>query len=329
MACSCFLLGCEVCFAAQPAVCSCFLLTCPVCTGESHLSKQRFVVRKVLKTDKYKRTVQADVNLINQSGRACVSNHGNYVRSLKSQLLNMRPSWSAMQEIGRDIGERWEFMEIFSGCSRLSKEVAKFGGKCGPAVDCLPSADLRLDLSTPSTRALLWQLVKESRVRWIHLGFPCTFFINRGRCTALRTHTQWEELRETALGHMEFSIHLLREQETEGRDGSMEQPRNAGSWRCRGWTELENSSFQKYIYDSCAFGLCDEDGRPLQKPGALGSNRDLSTMERQCCCGVPHGRVEGSVQQGPEKGRRRSEVAGQYTLAFCQAFAREILRSRI
>eukprot|EP00438_Fugacium_kawagutii_P035161 Skav230715 [mRNA] locus=scaffold715:187686:188705:- [translate_table: standard] len=333
MACCCFLPTCRKCFASQPAVqstsrqpaCNCFLATCPECSGGEHFVGERKVVRKDMPTKRIKRSVQADVNWINQCARARASNHGCY-KGLQPKLLTMRPSWSAMQEIGRPRGEQWDFWEVFAGCSRLTQEVRKLGGKCGPAVDCLPSAELCLDLTLPRSRALVWQLVQEARVEWLHLGLPCTFFVNLSRATALRTEAQWQEKREIALGHFEFTVHILREQDSDGRCGSMEQPKGAGSWRCRGWTELEESGhFQKYLYDSCAYGLCDEFGQPLLKPGGIGANADLSVLERYCSCVVPHGQVQGTVQQGPYKGRKRSEVAGQYTTQWCQTLAREIL----
>ena len=185
---------------------------------------------------------------------------------------------------------------------------------------------------------LVWQLLNEAKPRWVHFGFPCTFWTQLSRCTAKRTAEEWKKLQTEALEHANLSMNGLRLQHCEDRSGSMEQPKGVGSWQLDAWEELVKMGFQRYCYHSCAFGLKDENSKPLLKPGALGSNRDLQCMERHCSCKKSlgfrgrkwpkHGRVEGTVQHGPFKGKKRSEVAGRYTEAWCQVFSKAILKQR-
>lgn len=304
-------------------VCFCLLSQCQQCNGAS---LPAFMEGSVQTPQRYKRAVQTDVDLINRLGQAATAaNHNVYAEETQSLFRRTKPSWSALHEIGRS-GETWDFWEIYAGAGHLTEAVLSLGGKAGPCVDKLDRAGLCLDLTQASHRSLCWAILQEAQVRWVHFGFPCCFWTNMSRLTALRAENDWAELREEALRHANFSFHGLWHQHSNNRAGSMEQPKGAGSWRLQSWRELESHGFARYTYASCAWGLTNEFGKPLLKPGALGANRLLRVMERGCQCDTPHGKVEGVVQKGPLKGKKRSEVAGQYTRPWCHALAREIVR---
>ena len=319
---------------ASQARCCCFQPDCFFCSGTAETT---FVASPAgeVRTDskgRMKRAVRVDVAEINKDGRSAIAKaYPEYV----AQLLSlMKPSWSAMEEIGRPRGETWQFWEIYSGCGRLTKALIAAGCTCGPPVD-VNGSGCSLDLRLAQNRSLIWQLLVESKVRWVHFGFPCTFWVNLSRCTAKRTLKMWSELQEEALQHTNLSMHGLRYQESHDRSGSLEQPKGSGALRLNGWSDLEKVGFRLYTYHSCAFGLADEIGRPQFKPGAVGSNRDLQCMQKYCSCkkkvGVGgrrrrrHSQIQGTVQSGPCKGQRRSQVAGQYTAAWCLQMSKAIL----
>ena len=301
--------------------CFCFQQSCADC-GISQILSDNLAVESAGEVSfdsrgRVKRPVRQDVDDINESGTSAIKR--NYAGCVASLVGTTRPSWSAMEEIGRSRSETWHFWEIYSGCGNLTAAVKDQGGTCGPSVDIGQLAELPLD----------WQLMQESKVQWVHFGFPCTFWINLGRATAKRTPQDWKRLQAEALEHANFSVHGLRHQHSCDRKGSLEQPKGSGSLRLDAVSELRDLGFRLHTYHSCAWGLKDEYGRALLKPGAIGSTSDLTCMQKYCVCKKVmgangrrtrrHGRVQGSVQTGPDKGKKRSQVAGRYTKSWCGA----------
>ena len=330
-ACQCFLPGCATCGHMQAewaelaqrcppkrrkaASCCCFLPWCQQCVHKQDEQPEQ--------PERRKRRVAQDVQQANTAA-TFPFDHAQYVGKL---LQSLRPSWSALQEVGRPRDEVWLYWELFSGHSHLTECLRSAGAVCGPPVDLVDRVGgLRLDLSLAASKSLVLQLVREARPRWIHSGFPCTFWIQLGRATAKRTEAQWQQLHREHIGYLELSAHLMMCQHDRKRAGSLEQPHLAGFWDTVYWSALLQRGWKRFSFHSCAWQLQDEFCRPLKKPGAVASNRSLACMERFCCCAQAHGAVQGVVQIGPLRGMRRSEVAGRYTLAWCQALAKAILQ---
>jgi hypothetical protein len=147
------------------------------------------------------------------------------------------------------------------------------------------------------------------------------------RLTARRSSEDWAALREEAILHLQFSMHLMWFQNEAGHGASFEQPEHCGSWQTPYWPALQQVGFEKTGFDMCVYGLVDEHGAPLKKSGGIAANRPLDGLCWRCTCQQEHGVVEGSVSVGPDKGKRRSEVAARYPEQLCVAWARLIFRA--
>ena len=92
-------------------------------------------------------------------------------------LLMAQPTLSALEMIGRPRGERWDFLEVYSGCGNFTAAVFALGMVVGPAVDMVYKAGgLRLDCLLENSQALLQAVLAEARPRWLHVVPPCAFW---------------------------------------------------------------------------------------------------------------------------------------------------------
>ena len=81
--------------------------------------------------------------------------------------------------------ETFEFLEVYAGCSHLSKTMVKLGLRVLPPIELRDGWDLQ-------DRSLFWGimgLVRSGRVRFIWLAPPCTTF-SLARNPKLRSTTQ-------------------------------------------------------------------------------------------------------------------------------------------
>ena len=327
MQCACFRKDCNLC---QQGV----VFAMPVGAAGRKRKRKRKQTSKQDDDDdgRTKRRVSQDVDIINKqcSFDHCawlneisennLQNPGYFPLSIKQKLL-------AFGCVLPD-GDSWDFWELYAGCARLTAAVCKTGLQAGPAVDFLPGAGLQLDLRKPAHQSLVWEVAQFFNVKWIHCGDPCTFWTNLGRCTALRTMQEWDQMREENLSHVRFTTHLLFNQVEKGLFGSRESPVSSGSWKICLWQHLLSKGFWRHNFDNCAFGLQDEFQRPLKKPGSVAANVFMPRLLRKCTCRAhKHGVVQGCVQCGPDKGLRRSTVAGRYTPELTRVFATEIMEA--
>ncbi len=241
-------------------------------------------------------------------------------------ILLLQPCLSALELIGRPRGERWDFWEIYAGCGNLSAAVLALGLSVGPPVDVLQKqGGLALDCLLQNSQALLQAVLEEARPRWLHVAPPCTFWTAIGRWTAYRTPEQWAALREKAIGHWYFALHLLVLQQRRGAKGSVEQPTRCASWKLRISQQFytENPEWEHFHWPSCAYGMRDPvTGAPWNKTQGFLSNASLAPMRRKCTCWpVRHGIVLGVIKSGPRRGERRSAISGEYPVRMCEALA--------
>eukprot|EP00439_Symbiodinium_sp_Y106_P078268 s78_g17.t1 len=225
----------------------------------------------------------------------------------------VRAAWPVPPSVGQTLTQKlnlqagpWQFwdawlsklrLELYAGSGRLTEAARAAGLVCGPAVDWLydPSSQstsasptqLCLDLGTQKDRDIVRQLIQENTPSWLHSGEPCTFWVTLGRSTARKFPQEWDRLRTKAVEHLHFSIDLAEYQHENGRMASRESPLCAGSWQTTDWCRLFLNGFQKNRYDSCRFGLVDEHGRPLKKPGTVAANRKMSHIARWAAVRVP------------------------------------------
>ena len=238
---------------------------------------------------------------------------------------------SALQLIGRQRGECWDFWEVFSGTGRFTASVVVAGLIVGPPVDIIRfPGGLALDLLLQENQALLQAVLEEARPRWLHLGPPCTYWTPISRCTASKTPGTWALLRANARELWFTALQMAFLQSQQGRKGSIEQPPRCVSWRLRATEEfyIEHPDWKLFEWPSCAYGMCDPiTGAPWQKRQGFLSNADLGLVaSRRCTCRVPHGVVQDRIKSGPWKGWRRTTIAGQHPPGMCQKLASVVRR---
>ena len=107
-----------------------------------------------------------------------------------------------------------------------------------------------------------------------------------------------------------------------GRFCSLEQPKAARSWHLDIINELlQMSAMCRFHFDSCPWGHADPGNHLLyKKPQCFACNGDMSSLCLKCKCNSPHQAVEGCVKGGVRHGERRSVVAGEYPVQFCNAW---------
>ena len=241
------------------------------------------------------------------------------------------------------------FLEIFAGSCNLTKAVVK---KCqswpatgGEQAAVLPPIEIdknRLastpwkglhtwDIQSPSQRRLAWAYLALLQPRWVHLAPPCTFWSPLARRCNRRTEADNERRRVQALVFLVFSLQVCNLQRQRHRFWSLEHPPHCVSWNLdivKDFTERELATGGNALeFDSCAWGHADPgNGKPFLKRQRFFSNAQLIGLGRRCICPPrAHQYVEGTVECGSRKGVRRSIVAGEYPVQFCEALADSII----
>ena len=173
--------------------------------------------------------------------------------------------------------------------------------------------------------------------KWVHSGFPCTFWSTLSHSNRKKTIGDEEESRTRALVHVILTCQLARWQHKRGYHVSFENPPSARSWKL---DIVKNTvaaiGADTYKTDSCAWGHVDPvNGKPVKKEQCVASTASLSSLVRRCTCysgpgrcpaGI-HQRVEGCMTVGG-KCIRRSEWAGAYPEDLCRAWA-QVARASI
>ena len=173
---------------------------------------------------------------------------------------------------------------------------------------------------------------------WVHTGPPCTFWSTLSRRCNKRTLAQNEQLRLEALVHIVLSIQICQYQQRCNRFCSFEQPLRARSWHLDIAQNMLSGNFgaampasggtgarpmKRFNFDSCCWGHRDPgNGKLYKKAQSFASNADMSKLCFTCTGGHDHQKVEGHVSGGPRHGQRRSQVAGEYPMEFCLAWAK-------
>lgn len=313
--------------------CQCFMLGCLACTegavyNESSRKRKRRAKRELPPGHSkcsLKQELEIDARMHQGStGFAC--SHADACATLAAAfVLVAQPAFTALEMIGRPRGERWDFLEIYSGCGNLTAAVCLLGLSVGPAVDNQHKPNgLRLDCLLESSQALLQAALAEARPRWVHVGPPCTFWCSISRWTAHATEKGWNEKRKAARTHWSFALHVLGLQEARGDKGSLEQPPGCVSWKLGMTRDFRQAhpTWELCKFPSCAYGMKHPStGEPWLKMQAFLSNASLGSMCRPCACTVPHVHIKGSIRGGPRHGERCSTVAGEYPPEMCHAFA--------
>ena len=103
--------------------------------------------------------------------------------------------------------------------------------------------------------------------KWVHSGFPCTFWSTLSHSNRKKNIGDEEESRTRALAHVILTCQLARWQHKRGYHVSFENPPSARSWKL---DIVKNTvaaiGADTYKTDSCAWGHVDPvNGKPVKK----------------------------------------------------------------
>lgn len=225
--------------------------------------------------------------------------------------------------------EALDVLEVYAGTAGFTVACKSLGLRVGPPIDIKSAIGGKSwDMLQPQFRRLLWALVVVCKPKWLHSGFPCTFWTSLAHCTRRRSPQDDEHIRLRELVHLVLSLQLAHWQFKNGCHVSLENPPACASWRMDITIRtLAAIGATKHIFDSCAWGHRDPgNGRLYKKTQCIASTGNLSSLLRKCSCGSnpQHQEVQGVVSillPGQTKRVRRSTYAGAYPKRLCDAWA--------
>lgn len=220
-----------------------------------------------------------------------------------------------------------DFLEIFSGCGHLTLGAAQSGLRVGPSIDKCPGAGhpdtFAVDIRQAHDRRIVWALVCLLMPLWIHVGFPCTFWVAIAHWTRRRDLDRNERARKEALVFIIFARQIVLYQASRRRHSSIENPPRSVSWDLDIVKDMiREASMALVEMDLCTWGATDPgSGLHYHKTMRFACTFDMKPLARRCPTNHEHEAIKGVVSQGPLKGRSRSSLSGRYPLPLCIAWA--------
>ena len=216
----------------------------------------------------------------------------------------------------------WFLLEIFAGCAQLTEVAKSFGLAVGPPVDIDPAigGGMSYNLLVPECRKLVWALIVLGCPRWVHVGFPCTFWSLMAHFTRRHDPDMDESTRLQNLVFIIFARQVGRWQHQHGRHFSFENPPRCRSWSLDVVVEMVNAYSMKVVdFDCCMYGAVDPgNGLFYKKAMRIAMTLPLDQLAVRCDKCHAHQTVQGAVDSGPRRGTRRSKVSGEYTTMLCK-----------
>ena len=112
-----------------------------------------------------------------------------------------------------------------------------------------------IDIKKASDRKLVWALVMVLCPRWIHCGFPCTFWVAIAHWTRIRDLDKNEMDRMESLLYITFSRQLVYYQTSRWRHSSIENPQGSVAWDLDIVQDMIHASkMHSVVTDLCAWG---------------------------------------------------------------------------
>ena len=216
-------------------------------------------------------------------------------------------------------------LEVFAGSANLTRACLAAGYSTGPPIDVIapPGGGRRpFDILKACDRQLIWAMVLCFEPRWIHSGFPCTFWSPMAHFTRNQAAEVDERTRLTQLVFIVFTRQLCLWQVQRGRHASIENPCSCASWKLDVIVDTISSCKLKCVdMHMCMWGACDPgNGLPYKKPMRVGASIDLTPLVRKCQSRHQHQTVHGTICSGVSKGKKRSTISGHYPPEFCNAW---------
>ena len=210
------------------------------------------------------------------------------------------------------------FLEIFSGCGRLTGAIVRSGLRAAPPIELAQGR--HFDMLDRRIESVIAGWISRRRIWLIHFGTPCSRW-SRARTTGRAGGAVDAKGMECA----HVTIRLMRLCRKHAVNISIENPAGSGLWTYPPLeAELRRSACFVVNFPMCAYGA------PYMKPTRIMTNaQSLASLSRTCTCTLPHEILCG-LCKFQENGRVRSvwktSIAGRYPPALCRAFARALLQ---
>eukprot|EP00435_Cladocopium_sp_Y103_P058885 s1903_g20.t2 len=191
------------------------------------------------------------------------------------------PASLSLPKPGRPLAFVFEFLEVFSGASRVTEFVASFGIPCGPPIDLSRSEEF--DLRRPHLVDWITHLISEKILKAVLLMPPCTTF-SIVRRPALRNAdfpfgfdtTDEQTLVGNTLAQRSFQIAWVAD--TNEAIAVIEKPHSSKMKHLPSWKVLASlQSANLTRSDSCQFGSIHQKSFSF-----LSINLDLAPIARRC-----------------------------------------------
>ena len=220
-------------------------------------------------------------------------------------------------EVVAEEPRKWKILEVFSGCSNLTKEA-----NSRPNWETLAPQDIPgIDLTNEEHQEMLKDLIRVQQPDVVTLSPPCgpwsTWQRMRKKKGVLR------ELRRQHMPFWRFAVWVWAHQTAHGGLAVLEQPLQSEALKLSVMGERK-ALWEKAI-NLCGLGLKDRvNGMPHKKPTAIQMNHPAITQFPDVHCKHQPGQhqpIEGSVQimkDGRKVTMRRSTLAGEWTSGFCK-----------
>ena len=179
-------------------------------------------------------------------------------------------------------------MEVFSGSGNLSYSAGLRGTQVAPNVDCHPgqghSESFLLNLHKPSDRRICWALIVSLNPEWVHIGYPCTFWVHIAHWTRTRDLDANEKLRLAALAFIMFARQCVHYQASRGRHASLENHTCSQTWNLDVVRDMISSSSMGCVKtDLCMWGSKDPwSGKYYHKRVQFASTFNMLPLACKC-----------------------------------------------
>jgi len=213
------------------------------------------------------------------------------------------------------------FLELFSGCGRLSDAMNNAG------INTLPGLEIKkggwCDLSRRSTQLVILQWIRERRIFYVHMGTPCTVWSIARR--GVKDLAKAERKEALGVNFALFSAEVAREATRAGVLWSIENPKSSRLWEFGPIAGLASLVGTRFVhFTMCAFG------ERCKKPTSILTNAELDSLGLWCSGGHAHDDLSGQVKVflpgGRSEWRSKTEIAGAYPRRLCNAWARAVLK---
>jgi len=220
------------------------------------------------------------------------------------------------------------FLEVFAGTGRLTEAFRRVGCPALDAID-LFKGPRRIDLCNPASFKAVQQEVATKRVRYLHMGTPCTSFSSALRGAARKRSVrdpvgpESDPMIAAANTLVRRTVLLCRLITRLGGYWSIENPGNSLLWRFPEVSALAAEGF--YVtYDACAYGAgIPGEGKFRKRTKLLTNLHALRGLERRCSCTTPHVELKGKTRL-PTGWVSRTAFASEYARRLVYQWARVV-----